>query len=348
MKPTATDSHQQGAWARLSRIDRRFVFLFLGIAVTVPFFLPFRTRLVPMPPVESLFNTIESLPHDKAVIISCDYAPDTEAELHPMTIALLRHALARRLPVGVLTLDIRGLGLADGAVRQVVNEFNARARTPAESLRYGIDYVVWGFQTPILMVMTGMGENISKVFPVDAYRNRTDSLPIMEELRNYNNTGIVISIAGSQIPVSWIVYAQTAFGVRIGAGITAVSAADMYPYYSKTRQFSGILAGMKGAAEYEELVARRYPATATTYPLTGQEVKTVRGTGILKQIDWGNGVATVSVSGDEQTLPVWQLEYPVRRMATESMAPQTTAHLAMMLLVIVGNIAFFVLRRRKQ
>ncbi len=40
---------------------------------------------------------------------------------------------------------------------------------------------------------------------------------------------------------------------NIGIGVTAVSAADVYPYV-ETGQVIGLLAGMKGAAEYEILV----------------------------------------------------------------------------------------------
>ncbi|MEO0107840.1 MAG: hypothetical protein ABIK62_01525 [candidate division WOR-3 bacterium] len=302
MNPESAPTHpaRPTLWDRLLRIERRLIYLFLGIAVAVPLFVPFRLRPRAMDPVISLFNTIDSLPQDKAVVISVDYAPDTEAELQPMTVALLRHAFARRLKGGVLSMAVQGLGLADAALNSVVAEFNARTKAPAESLRYGRDYVFWGFQTPALLVMTGMGEDISKVFPADAYRNRTDTLPISEAVRNYSNTGIVVSIAASSFPLTWVTYAQTVFGVRIGTGITAVSAADFYPYYSKTRQFSGLLSGMKGAAEYEELLAQHYPETAGG-----------------------------------------------RRRATESMSSQTTAHFAIMLLIVVGNVAFFAVRRRK-
>jgi hypothetical protein len=300
-QPAVTPQARLTFWEAMLRIPRQVVYLFIALAVIVPLFVPFLIRPQPMEPVVSLYNVIDSMPRGRALVISVDYTPDIEPELHPMTIALLRHAFARRLKVGVLCLQIPGIGLADMAINQVVEEFNSRAKTPEDSLRYGVDYVFWGFQTPPLMVLTGMGEDITKVFPVDAHRTRTDSLPISREIRNYNNIGMVVSIAGSNLPLSWVTYAQTVFGVKIGTGITAVSAADFYPYYSKTRQFSGLLAGMKGAAEYEQLVADGYPQ---------------------------------SMAG-------------LRRVATERMASQTTAHIAIMLLIIIGNVAFFATRKRK-
>ncbi len=49
---------------------------------------------------------------------------------------------------------------------------------------------------------------------------------------------------------------EFSYGVAVGAGLTAVSASDFYQYY-QSGQFSGLMIGMKGAAEYEELVESR-------------------------------------------------------------------------------------------
>lgn len=287
-------------WDRLLKIPRQVIYVFIALTVGIPLFAPFAIKTTATAPVRDLYNCIDSMPTGKAVMISVDYTPDTEAELHPMTIAFLRHAFARRLKVGILCLQIPSIGLADNAINQVVDEFNARAKTPAESLRYGVDYVFYGFQTPMLMVITGMGEDITRVFPADGYRNRTDTLPFSEDVRSYSDVGIIISIAASSIPVSWIVYGQSAFGVKVGTGITAVSAADFTPYYA-TKQFTGMLSGMKGGAEYEGLLGAQYP------------------TAVLD----------------------------VRQQATERMASQTIAHLGIMLLIVIGNIAYFATRRRK-
>jgi hypothetical protein len=143
-----------------------------------------------------------------------------------------------------------------------------------------------------------MGENITGVFPVDYYGNKTDTLPIMKHLKNYNDIGILVSISGSAYPFYYITYAQTSFGVRIGAGSTAVQAADFYPYLN-SGQVTGMMSGMKGGAEYEEMVA-----------------------------------SNLGIGG--------------RRRATEAMSSQTASHIWIMILIIVGNVGYFAMRRRKK
>jgi len=285
-------------WEKLTKIDRRYIYLMLLLVVMIPIIVPFKLHPKPMPPVENLFNAIDAIPPEKALVISVDYSPDTEPELHPMTYALLRHAFARHKKVGILCISLLGLGLAQDALSTVTNEFNSVATTHADSIINGRDYVFWGWQTMPLVPILGMGENIAKVFPVDYYGNKTDTLSMMKKIKNYNNVALLVSIAGGESPFWYITYAQTSFGVRIGVGSTAVMATDFYPYIN-SGQVTGMMSGMKGGAEYEELVL-------TKLGLKG------------------------------------------RRKATEAMSSQTAAHLWIMLTIVLGNIGYFALRRRKK
>ena len=289
-------------WTRLQAIDRRWIYLVIWVVVMVPLIFPFTIKPVATPPVQSLFTYIDTMPENKALIVSVDYTPDSQAELQPMLIALLRHAFAIHRPVGVLAMSVQGLGIGEDALRQVSAEFNSQARTSADSVLNGRDYIYWGWTTPVVTVMLGMGQRIAKVFPVDYYGQRTESLPVMKRIKNYDDAGILVSVAASAFPLSWINLAQTQFGVHLGAGITAVSAADYYPYVN-SGQFSGMLPGMKGAAEYEELLEQRM---------------------VKNGMDWH-----------------------LRRRGTEAMSSQAAAHIAIIVFIIIGNIGFFVTRRRK-
>lgn len=246
----------ESLFSRLQRMDRRWIYLILWLVIMFPLIFPFKIQPRPTPPVQQLFNYIDTIPENKALVVSVDFTPDTRAELQPMVIALLRHAFTIKRQVGILTMQVYGLGLAEEAIQQVTAEFNSRSQTHDDSVIYGEDYVFWGWTTPLLTVMLGMGERITNVFPVDYYGNKTETLPIMKRIRNYDDVGILISIAASAMPRSWINYAQVQFGVNLSCGITAVSAADFYPYVN-SGQFIGMLAGMKGAAEYEQLVNER-------------------------------------------------------------------------------------------
>ena len=196
---------------RLLGIDRRWIFLAIGVAVVIPFFAPMGFPVVVTEPVQRLYDAVEELPTDgKPLFLSMDYAPATTPELDPMSIAIMRHAFRRGLPVVVLTLHPAGYGLAQRAIATVVEEHD---------VEYGTDYIFLGFHPGIAAVMLGMGIDIQNVWAEDAYGTPTAELPIMEGVRNYDDVPLLVSIAGSAYPDSWIYYAYQAYGQRVAAGV---------------------------------------------------------------------------------------------------------------------------------
>ncbi|MCK4252267.1 hypothetical protein KAX97_12535 [candidate division WOR-3 bacterium] len=280
----------------LTKLDRRVIYLILAIVVILPLVFPSTQKVRVMTPVQRLFNTVEMIPDEKILIIDFDYDPQTQPELEPMAIALLRHAFKRRIKMAALSLYVQPLGLAKLAMDQVIEEFNSEATTTADSIIYGKDYVFLGWQPPPIIPLLGMGISISDVYKTDYYGYKTDSLPMMKNVKNFNDVGLLISISGASAPLWWITYSQTKYGVAVGAGVTAVSASDFYAYF-QTGQFSGLMIGMKGGAEYEELI--------------------------------------------ETELKIQQ-----RRKASEALGSLTAAHITIIIFIIIGNVGYFVRRRK--
>jgi hypothetical protein len=275
-------------WEALLKIDRRIVFLVVGLSVLIPLIFPFYIKTNVMPPTQKLFDTIESIdPEAQGILIAADYDPQTMPELQPMFISLLRHAFARRIPVLVMSSYIQGPGLAKQGLDQVTQEFNIRAKTKEDSIIYGRDYVFLGFPPLWLAAVLRMGSDISQAFPADYYKNRTASLEMMKRIKNYNDIGLIVSIAGSGIPQSWVTYANTRFGVKVGAGATAVTAPDFYPFL-QTGQMSGMIAGLKGASEYEYLVNTKYNLTGPTPATRGMSSQSIAHITILLLVVIGN------------------------------------------------------------
>jgi hypothetical protein len=283
---------------RLLQVDRRVIFLILGLVIILPILFPVNLPVGAQKVSKSFFETVDAIDRERqCLMISIDYDPQTEAELQPMLVALLRHCFARRLPVVTLALYVQGTGLMNAAIQQTMGEFNARATSAADSIIYGRDVVFLGWQPPPIVPILSMGESIAKVYPVDfVKRVPLETLPLMKRIKNYDNVGLVAAISSGSSPNWYFAYAQPKFGVKVGAAVTAVSAPDLYPYF-QTGQLSGILGGMKGAAEYEYMVYKKY-----------------------------------SVGG--------------RRRAMEGMGSQSAAHLLIMAFVILGNIAFFLGKRK--
>jgi len=71
---------------RLLSIDRRWIFLMIGIAVVIPFFVPLGLPVVVTRPVQQLYDAVDGVvPNDKPLLLAIDYAPATLPELEPMS-----------------------------------------------------------------------------------------------------------------------------------------------------------------------------------------------------------------------------------------------------------------------
>lgn len=273
---------------RISSIDRRIIYIILSALVIIPFFIPFTMKQNIMPQTQRLFDFIEALPpHDKAVIMSLDYTPQTMPETHPMAIAILKHCFMRKIPVLGMSFDPQAPGLAVDAFITVTEELNSAAVTREDSVIYGEDYVYLGWKSGRIAAELQMGENIADVFPRDYYGTSIDSFPLMKRIRNYKNVSIAIVIAGADYPQDWILYPQARYGVKVGAGLTAVMSPKYYPFL-QTGQLSGLLSGMKGAAEYESLILKYGYAKSLGRADTGMNSQSLIHILIIVFIVFGN------------------------------------------------------------
>ena len=113
---------------------------------------------------------------------------------------------------------------------------------------------------------------------------------MMNGVRNYDDVACVVDISGGNITDYWISYGQGRFGFPLALGLTGVMTAQYYPYLGSGQVF-GIMGGLLGAAQYEELA---------------------ENTGLAK----------------------------------DGMRVQLGAHMVIILFIIMGNVGYFVSRRR--
>jgi len=239
-------------YEKMMSIDRRILFLLIALSVIIPLLKPLLLPVYVTKEVRNLYGFIDNLNPGDVAFLSLDYDPSTMAECHPMALGILRHCFRKGIKVIVTSLARpEGLGTAEMALTQASQEYQKKN---------GEDYVFLGYKPVPGAVLLAMGENFRLAFPNDFYGTSIDSIPMMEGLKNYEDIKIVVTVSGSAVIDSWVIYAGGRYGVPIGAGVTAVMATDYYKYL-QSGQLVGLLGGLKGAAEYEKLI--QYPDMAT-------------------------------------------------------------------------------------
>ncbi|HUU57327.1 MAG TPA: hypothetical protein VMW93_08290 [bacterium] len=236
----------------LADIDRRILFLLIAVAVVVPILAPIGMPVTVTPQSKSIYDEVEALPPGSNVIVSFDYDPATEPEVHPMALSFLRHCFEKQHKVIIMALWPQGAQMAVRALAEVGGDFD---------LEYGRDYVNLGYKPGGDIVIKSMGSSIWEVFPRDMAGRSTASLPLMAKVQSLNDVALVMDLsAGDPGIPAWVRVGNALYHRKIAGGSTAVSAPQFFPYL-QTGQLIGLLGGLKGAAEYETLI--KYPGAAT-------------------------------------------------------------------------------------
>ena len=280
--------------ARLNNLDRRWIFLAMGLSIAIPILLKLRFPEYPGPMARATFNAVEAVPEGSTVLLSFDYDPASAAELQPMASALVHHCAARKLKLVFMALWPLGKKQADDTIDRVLKEFHP-------GYQYGTDYVQLGFQSGNEGVIKLMATNVPEQYKTDASGTALTALPLVAGIKNLSTFKLVASVsAGYPGAKEWVQYGNGAMpeAFSIVGGSTGVQVSQLLPYYPK--QMEGMLVAVKGAAEYEMLVEQKYP------------------------------VAKPEVIGQGRV----------------RMGPQLVAHLLMIALIVLGNLAMIAGRSR--
>ncbi len=236
----------QGIWQKLLDLDRRWIYLVIGIVTFIPMLRYIGLPIKITPEVIAVYDRIESQPPGTVVMVPMEFSPSTMAELEPMARAVLIHCFSRDLRVISTALQIDGVILIEQVLRESAAEYGKK---------YGEDYVFLGYKPYPEMVILGMGENFRNNFPKDYYNNDLDDLPMMAGVNNYSSVSFIVNINATSGVDYWINYANGSYGVPLALGVTAVIATDYYAFL-QSEQIFGLMGGLKGAAEYERLIGR--------------------------------------------------------------------------------------------
>ncbi len=249
-------------WEKLMKIDRRIIFLSVVIAVTLPLFLDISQKTTISAEVQRGFNELALLQPGARVLIPCDYDPPSAPELQPMAVTTIRYCLDHDLKMIIMGLWPQGPQQANAAFATVLGGPLADTITwNGKTLIYGRDWVNLGFQAGNELIIQRMGSSIPAAFPRDYRGTPIEELPLMQGVQNFNNIDFAINIsAGYPGIYEWVQFGVDRFGLRLFGGTTAVQTPLVYPYYG-AGQLRGVMGGLKGASEFEELTGTLGKAT---------------------------------------------------------------------------------------
>jgi hypothetical protein len=240
----------------LATLDRRWVFLAMGLAVAIP--VLFQEQLADKLPefpgaqAQAVFDEIEKLQPGDKVLMAWDFDPATEGELAPMAMSFALHCCRKKAKLYFITLLPVGPQMIDRTFERVI-------QSDFPDMVYGEDYVNLGFKSGNEGVIKVIVTDLRGLYTTDSRGTNIDLIPMCKEIENIQQMDLIVNVSGSY-PGSkeWVQYAVTPYQsqLRMVAGCTGVQSPLMYPYIPN--QLQGLLGAIKGASEYEKLVNDAY------------------------------------------------------------------------------------------
>ena len=290
---------------KIGKIDRKIIFLVIGLSVLIPLMKPNWVKL-PLKidaNTKTVFNSLQNLEENDRVLISIAYGASTKPEVHPMVIALLKHLFSKGIKVYIVSLWPEGPIMAQQAMKEVID-------SDLFDIQDGINYVMFDYKAGGMVVIKNIADDFTGVYKQDFNKKPVSEIPAMDGVYNVNDFNFVFDFsAGVPGNAEWVQYACDPKDVPLSSGCTSIMVTDAIPYV-KSGQLKGIIAGMPGAAEYEQLV----------YEL------------LIK-----NQLTNKYIIDDADIL---------KGKAFSRMSAQSIAHLIMVLLIILGNLSYYYSRKR--
>ena len=162
---------------KLGTLDRRIIFLLVGLSVLIPLLKPEWVQLPVRPKIHSqiVFDEIEKLKANDKVLLSFEYGPSTKPEIHPMSLAILKHMFAKNIKVYATALWADGNFMSTEALEEISGEYGKE---------YGIDYVNLGFRPGNEAVVKGVASDLRAMYTSDIKGTSIDDIPMMEGIKN--------------------------------------------------------------------------------------------------------------------------------------------------------------------
>ncbi|MBN1149906.1 hypothetical protein JXA84_01650 [candidate division WOR-3 bacterium] len=235
---------------RFFELDRRIIFLFIALAVAVPLVLPLNIPIIvnknDSKAVWEAYSFIDSLPENSIILVSFDFDPAAAPELYPMGKSIIEHAFSKDIDVIVVALWPQGVRFAENALNEGASKYGKERWK---------NYVNLGYKSGGIVAIDNIIGDIRKTCPRDLTGKSADEIELLQGVNfNLDRVSVIVTLsAGDPGVIGWVQIGKDKYEKQIIAGCTAVSAPAYTPYFN-SGQLQGLIGGMAGAADYEQLL----------------------------------------------------------------------------------------------
>lgn len=251
-------------------MDRRFIYVLVALALSLPLIFQFSVPPVRMPSAEAVFSAIEKLPprsnpqtQANAVFISLDFGPNSQAENLPQAEVVVEHLMRRRIPFILFSQ----YPLAESFLESIPATVRERLikTLPDQNWVYGVDWVNLGYRpnSAAMIQNIAQSDDMAALLKKDTRGNKLSELPIFRDIRSLKQIAMLIQLSSLVGTVdNFLQFFQNKNHRPVFLhGCTSITIPQAFIYLD-SGQLAGLLEGVAGAAWYSKLLSDSYPERA--------------------------------------------------------------------------------------
>ena len=193
------------------------------------------------------FDTINSLPLEKPVLVAGDYEAGFSGEVRLSSQALLEHLMRRGLNIALLSLNPVDSALLPDQV--------ARAAAAVPGYPSSAKVVDLGYLPGGGVAIQSLGSSFASTVPLTADLQPVASSALLHGVTNLSDFGAVVVITDkSETARTWIEQVQPLLGGTPLLLITSAQASPLVQPYYQSGQVTGLVSGMFGGMIYERVL----------------------------------------------------------------------------------------------
>ncbi len=254
----------QTIWDKLQNVDRRVFYWILFISLTVPYLTPLSLPITVTPSTQSYYDGLATIAPGEVVVLSINSGVSAWGDCLPAMVASVYQVHEQGGKLIVWSIGYNDCDLTWAKIKSVL------ATDVFSDWVEGEDYVYFGYCTNQETNVALLRDNIRSVYTQDIRGVAIDSIPLMKDINDASKVKFVMSsdTGDAQIyyirqwkngPVNYVGTGKPPLVAEMGIAMN--KSGDMV-YYLSGDEF-GLVAGSRGAAELEKLVARPGDATVT-------------------------------------------------------------------------------------
>lgn len=238
-------------WLKIYDNQRVLMISALFILVAIPFIKPMGLPIVVSDYTTMFYDGMENIQSNDVVVVDYNFAASNWGELGAAGVAMTQHLSRLRRDIDFKIIFLATTPEGPFMVNRIIDDLGGWSSLNFGE--YGVDWVYLGFMAGGEPMIAAMASDFNSIYQKDYQGTSVTELPLMMQMTDIDDVDLLIQYNMGGDSEKY----RTQWGAPFGTSILMICQGNQVPrqtMYVEAGQITGMVASVRGAAEYELLL----------------------------------------------------------------------------------------------